>query len=203
VITVAMDAGGAADAGYWIREARPTHPSLIDVRHVVAERYGWVNVPSIAWIDEAGRLVRPTDAGWAGEYFRGMMKPGFSFDRWREEQDRLRPIYLDAIRDWVANGPASRWALAPDEVRRRLSAPDPVRAEATAWFRLGTFLHQGGRAAAADQAFARARALHPESWNFLRQSLHLKEPGAAGGPEFWAAVEALGERRYYPNQELE
>lgn len=173
------------------------------MHHVVAGRYGWVNVPSIAWIDEDGRIVRPNDAGWSGEYFRGMMKPGFSFDTWREEQDRLRVVYLDAVSDWVANGAASRWALPPDEVRRRLAPPDPKRVEAAAWFALGTFLHQGGRGEAAEQAFARARSLHPESWNYLRQSLHLKEPGSSGGPEFWAAVDALGDRRYYPNQELE
>src|SRR5439155_305536 len=68
VITVALDSGGAPDAGPWIREAKPTHPSLIDVRHVVAELYGWVNVPTVAWIDEDGRLVRPGDPGWAGKY---------------------------------------------------------------------------------------------------------------------------------------
>jgi len=62
VITVALDSGGAPDAGPWIREAKPTHPSLIDVRHVVAELYGWVNVPTVAWIDEDGRLVRPSEA---------------------------------------------------------------------------------------------------------------------------------------------
>ena len=49
---------------------------------------------------------------------------------------------------------------------------------------------------------AKARAGNPDSWNYTRQSLHLKEPGASGGPEFWAAVEALGTKRYYPNQEL-
>jgi tetratricopeptide (TPR) repeat protein len=202
VVTVAMDAGGAADAAFWIENARPTHPSLVDERHVVAERYGWVNVPSIAWIDEAGRLVRPNDPGWAGDYFRGMMKPGFEMDAMRAESERLRGIYLDTVRDWVANGPASRWALPPDEVRRRLAPRDPDRAHAAAWFRLGVLLHERGRRDAAQAAFAKARALNPDSWNYTRQSLHLKEPGASGGPEFWAAVEALGEKRYYPNQEL-
>lgn len=202
VITVAMDVGGAADAGYWIREAKPTHPSLIDVHHVVAERYGWVNVPSIAWINEDGRLVRPNDAGWSGEYFRGMMKPGFDFAVWQQEQDRLKAIYLAAVRDWVAHGPRSRFVLAPDAVRRRLAAPNEAALTAAAWFRLGAFLHQQGRSDAAQAALARARALRPESWNYTRQSLRLKQPGAEGGPEFWAAVEALGERRYYPNQEF-
>ncbi len=133
VITVAMDTGGVADAGHWIRQASPTHPSLLDTRHVVAERYGWVNVPSIAWVDEDGRLVRPNDAGWSGEYFRGMMKPGFSFDVWRAEQDRLKAIYLDAVRDWVAHGPArtrerSRtrtWESAPLCIRRSYGDDGP------------------------------------------------------------------------------
>ena len=79
VITVAMDTGGAVDAAQWIEAAAPTHPSLIDVHHRVAELYDWVNVPSIAWIDEEGRIVRPNDPGFAGEYFRGMMEPDFDF----------------------------------------------------------------------------------------------------------------------------
>src|SRR5262245_32533133 len=197
-----MDAGGATDAAYWIQQAQPTHPSLIDAEHVVATRYGWVNVPSIAWIDEEGRLVRPNDAGWAGEYFRGMMKPGFDMDVMRAELDRRREVYLAAVRDWVTHGARSRHALPPDAVRTRLSAPDPARARAAAFFRLGTALHHRGRQAEAQRALAEARALHPESWNYLRQSLHLHEPGASGGPAFWAAVDALGDRRYYPNQEF-
>jgi alkyl hydroperoxide reductase subunit AhpC len=52
VITVAMDTGGADDVRQWIDAAQPTHPSLIDTAHVVAELYDWVNVPSNAWIDD-------------------------------------------------------------------------------------------------------------------------------------------------------
>src|SRR5947208_1911399 len=121
VSTVALDSGGAADAGPWIREANPTHPSLIDVRHLVAELYGWVNVPTIAWIDEEGRLVRPGDPGWAGDYFRRMVEPDFDHAAMMAEYGRLRSHYLDAVRDWVAHGPASRWALAPEAVRRPLA----------------------------------------------------------------------------------
>ena len=197
-----MDAGGAADAAYWIQQANPTHLSLIDREHVVATRYGWVNVPSIAWIDEHGLLVRPNDAGWAGEYFRGMMQPGFDMDAMRAEHEECRQRYLTAVRDWVTHGVQSRYALSPDEVRRRLPAVDPARARAAALFRLGTALHHRGRPEDAQRAFAEARTLHPDSWNYLRQSLHLQTPGASGGPTFWAAVDALGDRRYYPNQEF-
>ena len=202
VITVALDSGGAADAGPWIREASPTHPSLIDVRHVVAELYGWVNVPTIAWIDEEGRLVRPGDPGWAGDYFRRMVEPDFDHAAMMAEYGRLRARYLDAVRDWVAHGPASRWALTPDEVRRRLAGPDRDHALAAAYFQLGTILHDEGRADAAQAAFAKAKALRPESWSYKRQAWHLEEPGKSAGPEFWSAVKALGDRPYYPRHEL-
>src|SRR5882724_7044767 len=104
VMTVAMDSGGAADARQWIEAAKPTHPSLIDIQHVVAELYDWVNVPSNAWIDEEGRLVRPNDPGFAGEYFRGMMEPGFDFKAMMAEYGRMRDGYLDAVRDWSRTG---------------------------------------------------------------------------------------------------
>jgi hypothetical protein len=198
VITVAMDSGGARDARQWIEAAKPTHPSLIDTRHVVAELYGWVNVPSNAWIDEQGCLVRPNDPGFAGEYFRNMMEPDFDFKAMMAEYARTRDRYLDAVRDWVANGPRSRWALTPEGVRARLAPPRPEHALATAWFRLGTLLGEQGSGEAAQLALARARTLRPESWNFKRQAWHLEETGKSGGSEFWAEVKALGDRPYYP-----
>ena len=50
---------------------------------------------------------------------------------------------------------------------------------------------------------AAARRLHPESWSYRRQTWELEEPGKAGGAEFWAAVDALGDRPYYPPAVLE
>lgn len=202
VITVAMDSGGAADVRQWIEAAQPAHPSLIDVRHEVAELYGWVNVPSIAWVDEDGRIVRPNDPGFAGEYFRGMMEPGFDFQEMMAEYGRMRDRYCAAVRDWVAHGPQSRWALSAEQVRDRLAGENPEHARAAAYFRLGTFLHERGRTQEAQAAFAQAKALHPESWNFKRQAWHLEEAGKSGGPEFWAEVKALGDRPYYPRHEL-
>ncbi len=202
VITVAMDSGGAADARQWIEAAKPTHPSLIDIHHTVADLYGWVNVPSNAWIDEDGRIVRPNDPGFAGEYFRGMMEPGFDFKAMMAEYGRTRDRYLEAVRDWVAHGAANRWALDAERLRERLAPPDAAHARASAWFRLGTLLHEQGRTGAAQAAFAEAKRLRPASWNFKRQAWHLEEAGKSGGPEFWAEVKALGDRPYYPRRDL-
>ena len=202
VITVAMDAGGAADAAQWIEAATPAHPSLIDVQHRVAELYDWVNVPSIAWIDEDGRIVRPNDPGFAGDYFRGMMEPDFDFQAMMAEQQRQQARYLAAVRDWVERGPACPYALSPEQVRERLAGPNPDHARAAAYFRLGTYLQHHGRSEAAQAAFAQAKALRPESWSYKRQAWHCEEVGKSGGPEFWAEVKALGDRPYYPRSEL-
>ena len=202
VMTVAMDTGGAADARQWIEQAAPTHPSVIDAHHRVAELYDWVNVPSIAWIDEEGCIVRPNDPGFAGDYFRGMMDADFDFQKMMSEQQQLRERYLAAVRDWVDRGPACPYALTPEQVRARLAGPNPDHARAAAYFRLGTYLQQQGRSDAAQSAFAHAKALRPDSWNYKRQAWHLEEMGKSGGPEFWAEVKALGDRPYYPRSEL-
>ena len=202
VITVAMDTGGAADVTQWIEQAAPTHPSLIDVHHRVAELYNWVNVPSIAWIDEDGCLVRPNDPGFAGEYFRGMMEPDFDFKAMMAEYGRYRDRYLAAVRDWVEQGAASQYALTSEQVRERLAGPNPDHARAAAYFRLGTYLQEHGRTEAAQASFTQAKALRPESWNYKRQAWHLEEAGKSGGTEFWVEVKALGDRPYYPRREL-
>src|SRR5438132_1676668 len=66
---VALDKS-VEDARPWIEAARPTHPSLVDTRHLVAELYNVVNVPTIVWIDERGRIVRPNDVAFGADTFR-------------------------------------------------------------------------------------------------------------------------------------
>src|SRR6266581_82203 len=59
-----------------------------------------------------------------------MMEPGFDFKAMMAEYGRMRDGYLDAVRDWVANGPASRWALTADQLRERIAVPNPDHARA-------------------------------------------------------------------------
>jgi len=122
----------------------------------------------------------------------------------KEEQSRKKAeVYVDALRDWVNKGDASTYALAPQEVRRRLRSPQDHDALATANFRLGQYLYQQGYQQDTQRYFTEAKRLCPESWNFKRQSWELEELGKASGPEFWAAVKALGEQAYYPPVQLE
>ena len=205
MIAVALETGGSATAGEWIRAATPTYPCLIDERHLVAELYGMVNVNCAVWINEAGRIVRPTESAGASQAFRRHMDRRtyqLSPEGIADKQLRRR-VYLDALRDWAMKGDASRHALSPDAARERLRAPTEEHALAAANFRLGQHLHQQGHREAALSYFAEARRLHPESWNYKRQTWELEERGKAAGPEFWAAVDALGDTPYYPRVEME
>jgi len=204
VVSVAFDTGGAADAGQWIQKANPTYPCLIDERHLVAELYDMVNVPNAVWIDEQRRIVRPAEPAGASDAFRGMDPKTL---RLPEEAvtglRRKRQVYQDALRDWADKGSASIHALLPAEVRRRAHGPTDEHALAATHFRLGVYLHERGHADAAQRHFDEAKRLRPESWNFKRQAWTLEAPGKAGGPEFWSAVEALGEKPYYPPIEMD
>ncbi len=204
VVAVAFDTGGAAAVEQWIRAATPTYPCLIDEHHVVADLYNMVNVPNAVWIDEQGHIVRPAEPAGSSDAFRSMDHTTYRMpDAAIADLRTRRQVYLDALRDWVANGSASKHVLSPAEARRRAQGPSDDHARATANFRLGTYLVQHDRADEAQHHFAEAKRLQPDSWNFKRQAWSLEAPGKAGGPEFWAAVDALGDRRYYPAVEME
>jgi len=202
---IALDSGGAATAGQWIRGAKATYPCLIDECHVTAELYGVVNVPQAVWIDEAGRIVRPTETAGSSDAFRRELDRATKqmSARGMAERERVRGAYVDALRNWAVTGTASPYALPEAAVRRRLPLSSEEHALAAANFRLGQYLHARGHAQAAAPYLAEARRLHPESWSYRRQTWELEEPGKAGGAEFWAAVDALGERPYYSPTVLE
>lgn len=199
VITVAFDSAGKAAAGPWIEAAKPTYPCLIDQRHIVAELYDMVNVPSAVWIDERGKIVRPSEPAGTTDAFRAMDRTNFSIpaEPLKELREK-RAAYQNAIRDWVKNGSSSRFALSEDEVLRRMRTPADDHVRAAANFRVGEYLVETGQRADAQKYFEEAKRLRPESWNYKRQAWALQDPLKAGGPEFWSAVDALGEGKYYP-----
>ena len=197
VISVAMDVRGEESARQWIEMANPTYPCLIDTEHRVAELYNMVNVPQAVWIDEGGVIVRPTEVAGVTDAFRTMMS-GLTPEQ-IDELQTTRRLYQDAIRDWVDKGRDSVFALSPDEVRERMTPPSDNVALANAHFRLGIYLRTHGLTEEGDRHLSEAKRLRPESWNFRRQTWNLEAPGdeRSGGPEFWAAVEALGDDHYY------
>jgi hypothetical protein len=149
-------------------------------------------------------MVRPAETAATSDAFRRhldrttkqMSPEGLA------ERERVRAAYLNALRDWAARGTASPYALSEDEARQRLPHSSEDHARAAASFRLGQYLSSRGHGQAAAPFLAEARRLHPESWSYRRQTWELEEPGKAGSAEFWAAVDALGDRPYYPPARL-
>ncbi len=190
----------------WQNQKPPTYPCLIDENHLVAELYGMVNVPQSVWIDEQGRIVRPAESAGTIDMVRHLNRETMEIpDAAANEGASVRCAYIDALRDWVKNGADSPYVLPPDEVRRRLRGPDENAVRAAAHVRLGRQLYVSGALDAAKQHFSEASRLCPESWNYRRQSMML-DPELVGelntAPEFWAAVDALGDTPYYPAPDL-
>ena len=145
-----------------------------------------------------GRIVRPPEPAGTTDSFRGMDRTTGKMEPEALADLRdTRGKYLDGLRDWAHRGAESPWSLSPEVVRSRLRGVSPDEARARAHFQLGEYLWQQRQPERARAQFDEAIRLHPESWAYRRQAWDLEQLGKSGGPEFWGAVEALGETRYY------
>jgi len=208
IVTVALDTGGVDAVRPWIEAAKPDHPSLIDRAHVVGELFGITNVPSGVWIDETGTIVRPPETAYPRQpnYQDQEIPPDASakvaaaiaeVKKLRTDAER----YIFALRDWVASGARSRFALPPEEVLRR-SRPRPVEdATAAAHFELGQHLHRSGRPRHAVPHFREAYRLQPDNWTYKRQAWDLLDPDQSPlevyGGDWLTDVRKIGAENYY------
>ncbi len=174
-ITVALDR--CDDVRPFIEGAKPTHPSLIDENHVVAERYHFVNVPSIVWIDESGRICRPVDNQ-------------FGTDTFTQYTGKRSAPYLEMIREWVHEG---KHTIDADEARRLTPQPNAESQLARTERALAWHLHQAGRSEAAELHFTRAGELAPKDWNIRRGSMPLRGQDPFGPGFFKLAEEGRAE----------
>jgi hypothetical protein len=185
----------------YIELAKPEHPCLIDVGHLVDERFGVVNIPNSVWIDEDGIIVRPAepawpdspdvsdtpevpaDAGSAAELPAGRMGEMMAA---AGQIVADRAPYVAALRDWVAKGPDSKFALASSEVIARSGVRGVDEATAAARFELGQHWARLGDLESARPHFREAHRLAPDNWTYKRQAWSM-EPSALEGPmaRFW------------------
>jgi hypothetical protein len=196
---VARLVGWAPDL--WRRQAPPTYPCLIDENHSVGELYGMVNVPQSVWIDEAGRIVRPAESAGAPDMVRHLNRETLEIpEAAAQEGFNTRTSYVEALRDWVKNGAQSPYALSADEVRRRMSGPSDADVRAATHVRLGRHFYLSGSLDSAKRHFNAAVQLCPDKWFYRRQAMML-DPESIGelnaGPNFWAAIDALGDKAFY------
>jgi len=189
IVSVAEDTGGLKDAAPWIAAAKPEYTALIDDKHLVTHLYNMVNVPTAVWINEQGRIVRPNEVAYVDNRYKAM----HGIDA---------APYLDAIRDWVANGERSAYVMSEQQLQERLKPQSPDRAMADAEFALGEYLYKKGSGPDAIPHFKEAQRLAPDNWNYKRQAWALSDAEKDYGTSFMKEVQKLGGKPYYEPRKL-
>jgi len=228
LVTVSLDAQGIESSRPFIEAAQPEHPSLIDERHVCDELFGFVNIPMGVWIDERGMLVRPAEPAFPKRTSVARIEPPADTTGLPErtvgmltEASKIRGDdgrWEEALRDWVAKGAESRFALSPVEVVARSAPRGREAALAAAHFELGQHCYAGGDEAGAVAHWREAHRLQPENWTYKRQAWSLagEVPGPLGrywqGPvegkqwpyegDWLTDIRAIGAENYYPPLDL-
>jgi hypothetical protein len=235
VVSVSLELSDADASRPYIDAAHPEHPSLLDPTHKMDALFGVVNIPNVVWIDEAGTIVRPAEPGWPGgqhEMPRNMLtsipklgraqtapkpadgKPGLAGIAAGQD----RKSYPDAIRDWVAKGRQSAYALTAEQVVARSQERSPGMSEGAAHFELANHLWRAGRRDLAIAHFNESHRLQPANWTYKRQAWSLVGNERVGGDfgrfaqapvegeegdwpftsDFFSDVALLDEGAYYP-----
>jgi hypothetical protein len=165
-VDVCLEMGGAEIARRWVNEAPSTHPSLLDEAHLMDSRFGVTNIPMVLWIDETGTIVRgpePATPPAVGATAEGMVE--------LIGDGEFRQKYAEKLRDWVANGAESRYALTPDEVISRSKPSSPAISQAAAHFEIAQHLfRKQGLSELALTHFNAAHKLQPDNITYKRQA---------------------------------
>ena len=156
----------------------------------MSSAFQFTNVPTGVWIDDRGRVVRPGEPAWTTSRTDAFGVKGLDIEG---------AAYVAALRDWVAHGDESPFALSDEEFTRRVTPRTPAEQEADASFALAVWFQQAGNEALAAKYFAHAQELNPDDWNYYRQEWSFK-PGDAGRK--WIEKFQKLDRPYYPKLEL-
>lgn len=166
LFSVALDAD-PEDARPWIEAGAPSYPVAVDTAHVTAERYGITNVPSVVWVDEDDRIVKPPTIAPGDDQFR-------DWTLIDSEQ------HHDALRAWVRDGTLPESASTEPETR----TDDGQRALALR--RIAAHLVRAGRRDEAAGHLAAAQELAPWDWTVRRGGIAMTGGDPFLGEEFLA-----------------
>jgi peroxiredoxin len=187
IISVAEDSGGEAAAGPTFDSAHVSFVTIIDPEHTISTLYNFVNVPSAAWIDEEGRVVRLNEGTYARKHSLGAIN--FGSDE-----------YAPAVEDWVKNGAKSKYAWSPAEMAKRVQPRTSDEGRAQALFHLGVYFSSQKDLKKAKQYFAEAESLDPDNWNIHRQDWNLTDKKAQN--RNWLTKVTKSKKPYYAPLDL-
>ncbi|MEM6321903.1 MAG: redoxin domain-containing protein [Bacteroidota bacterium] len=161
IISVAEDSEGPTVARKWFTDAQATYKCVVDPTHKISTLFGWVNVPTAAWIDETGKIVRINEAAYAAKHTVPTDKKPYTFGG---------TLFGKATIDWVKNGLSSHLKQSVENriANTRSQSADDLLADA--YFKLGLYFEKQGDLATAQQYWDKAMTLAPHNWNIHRQS---------------------------------
>jgi peroxiredoxin len=166
----------------WIEAAAPSYPVAVDTAHVTADRYGITNVPSVVWVDEQDRIVKPPTIAPGDDQF-------VDFTKIEAEQ------HHDLLRAWVRDG------VLPQSAHAEVVERTDDEQLALAHRRIAGLHQRAGRTDAAKRHLATAQKLSPWDWTVRRGGIAM----TGGDPflgeefvEFWEEWDASGRPGYTP-----
>jgi len=199
LVTVGLDSLGVEGCRSFIEAAKPTHPSLIDQHHQLANLFGVINIPSSIWVDENGMIVRPAEPAPAPPAKPGEKAPGVpGIELPSELPVRMKEMLTEAakfnsdkesyhlaLKDWVTLGAESKFAMSPTKVVSRSRPRSEAVAMGHAHFELAVQFEIDGLRDLAIKHFRKAHELVPDSWTFRRQAWSLERVGEGPLSRFW------------------
>jgi peroxiredoxin len=177
LFSVALDQD-PEDSRPWIEAARPSYPVAVDTAHVTAERYGITNVPSVVWVDEGDRIVKPPTIAPGDDQF-------VEFTRIKSDR------HHEALRRWVRDG------VLPESVEP--PARTDAEQQALAERRVAAHLQRRGDTYAALRHLATAQELAPWDWTVRRGGIAMTGGDPFLGAEFlsfWEEWDTAGRPGY-------
>ena len=134
-----------------------TFPVLIDPEHLLTEVLAISNVPTVVWIDEDDRIVRPNGVAFGTDMFKDFT--GVEAEPHKEE-----------IRRWARNGEVP---IDTDAARRAVGDLTDDEVLARLHFRIAARARRAGNEAVAKAHFDSAGRLAPHDWTIRRAALPL------------------------------
>jgi hypothetical protein len=166
ILGVALD-DGPDDVRPWAEGI--TFPVLIDPQHMLTELYAISNVPTVIWIDEDDRIVRPNGVA-------------FGTDTFKEFTGVEAGPHMEAVRGWVRDGVVP---IVAEEARHSVGDLTEDEVLARLHFRVAAQACHQGDDAAARRHFEQAGALAPNDWTIRRAAMPLVGDDPFG-PKFFA-----------------
>jgi hypothetical protein len=132
-----------------------SYPVLMDPNHILTELYAISNVPSVVWIDEHNKIVRPAAVE-------------FGTNTFTEFTVINRETHMQQVRNWVHD------QIVPEDASYVVPDLSEEEIQARLHFRLAVHLRREGKLDDAETHFDKAAELAPLDFTIVRASMPLR-----------------------------